>query len=207
MFGTDLNSAFGTYDNSSDMMMAPFTPDVPSQMSRGSSEIVHKSTPLANLGQQQYGQNQNQGGEPIINLNQLNNQLQQAARQQVNQPQVQQLQLPQPSNNVASAPTGNQDPRITLLLNELKKQQAITASMQEQTGYIDRLFSKKKDMLKVLQLALVIVLAMSIHFIIDHYLRNYIKNNDFTFERELLLRLLYPFALLFVLWHMKAFIK
>jgi hypothetical protein len=203
MFGTDLNSAFGTYDNSSDMM-APFTPDVPSQMSRGSNEITHKSTPLANLGQQ-YGQNQNQGGEPIINLNQLNNQLQQAARQQVNQPQAQQLQLPQPSNNIA--PPANQDPRITLLLNELKKQQAITANMQEQTGYIDRLFSKKKDMLKVLQLALVIVLAMSIHFIIDHYLRNYIKNNDFTFERELLLRLLYPFALLFVLWHMKAFIK
>jgi len=199
MFGTDLNSAFGTYDNSSDMM-APFSPDVPAQMSRGSNDIVHKSTPLANL-----GQNQNQGGEPIINLNQLNNQLQQAARQQGHQPQPQQLQLPQPSNNVA--PAANQDPRITLLMNELKKQQAITANMQEQTSYIDRLFSKKKDMLKVLQLALVIVLAMSIHFIIDHYLRNYIKNNDFTFERELLLRLLYPFALLFVLWHMKAFIK
>ena len=205
MFGTDLNSAFGNYDNSSDMM-APFTPDVPSQMSRGSNEIVHKSTPLVNLGQHGQNQNHNQGGEPVINLNQLNNQLQQAARQQGHQPQAQQLQLPQPSNNIAPATT-NQDPRITLLLNELKKQQAITANMQEQTGYIDRLFSKKKDMLKVLQLALVIVLAMSIHFIIDHYLRNYIKNNDFTFERELLLRLLYPFALLFVLWHMKAFIK
>lgn len=197
MFGTDLNSAFGTYESSSDLM-APFSPDVPAQASRGSSEIVHKSTPLANLAQ----------NEPTINLNQLNNQLQQAARQQVSQPVQQQLQLPQPSNHSApSIPSANQDARIAVLLNELKKQQAITASMQEQTGYIDRLFSKKKDILKVFQLALIIVLAMSIHFVIDHYLRNYVKNNDFTFERELLIRLLYPFALLFILWNMKAFVK
>jgi hypothetical protein len=200
MFGTDLNSAFGTYESSSDLM-APFAPDVPAQASRGSNEIVHKSTPLAHLAQG-HGQN-----EPNINLNQLNNQLQQAARQQVAQP-VQQLQMPQPSNHSApSIPPANQDARIVLLLNELKKQQAITANMQEQTGYIDRLFSKKKDMLKVFQLALIIVLAMSIHFVIDHYLRNYIKNNDFTFEREMLIRLLYPFALLFILWNMKAFVK
>lgn len=201
MFGTDLNSAFGTYESSSDLM-APLSPDVPAQASRGSSEIVHKSTPLAHLGQ---GNGQN---EPTINLNQLNNQLQQVARQQVSQPVQQQLQLPQPSNHSApSIPSANQDARIALLLNELKKQQAITASMQEQTGYIDRLFSKKKDMLKVFQLALIIVLAMSIHFVIDHYLRNYIKNNDFTFERELIIRLLYPFALLFILWNLKVFVK
>lgn len=199
MFGTDLNSAFGTYESND--IMAPFSPDVPAQASRSSQQIVHKSTPLANLSQIN---NQN---EPTINLNQLNNQLQQAARQQVGQP-VQQLQLPQPSNHSApSIPNANQDARIALLLNELKKQQTITANMQEQTGYIDRLFSKKKDMLKVFQLALIIVLAMSIHFIIDHYLRNYIKNNDFTFERELLIRLIYPFALLFILWNMKAFVK
>jgi hypothetical protein len=206
MFGTDLNSAFGTYDNTNEML-APFSPDVPAQASRGSNEIVHKSTPIANLGQQStsggYSSN-----EPAINLNQLSNQLQQASRQQATH-SAPQLQLPQPSNNVSSGfqPSSNSDPRIAVLLNELKKQQAITASMQEQSGYLDRLFSKKKDMLKVFQLALIIVLAMSIHFVIDHYLRNYLKNNDLTFERELLIRVLYPFALLFILWNMKAFLK
>lgn len=200
MFGTDLSSAFGSYDNGNDLM-APFTPDVPAQMSRGSSEIVHKSTPIAQL-------SQHSSSEPTINLNQLNKHLQQATHQHTTQ-HVQTLPLPQPSTAISSglSSPSNNDPRIAVLLNELKKQQAITASMQEQSSYLDRLFSKKKDMLKVFQLALIIVLAMSIHFIIDHYLRNYLKNNDFTFERELLIRLLYPFALLFILWNMKAFLK
>lgn len=193
MFGTDLNSAFGsTYDNSNDLM-APFAPDVPQQMSRGTSDIVHKSTPIVNLNQNSNTQT------PSINLNQL------VQSQQAQQAPA--LQLPQPSNNSSRPSTTGQDPRIALLVNELKKQQMLTASMQEQSSYIDKLFSKKKDMLKVLQLALVIVLAMSIHFIIDHYLRNYIKNADLSFERELLLRLLYPFALVFILWNMKAFLK
>jgi hypothetical protein len=193
MFGTDLNSAFGsTYDNSNDLM-APFAPDVPQQMSRGTSDIVHKSTPIVNL-----NQNSTQNHQPSINLNQL---VQQSTQQ------TPAIQMPQPSNNSTRLSTTGQDPRIALLVNELKKQQMLTANMQEQSSYIDKLFSKKKDMLKVLQLALVIVLAMSIHFIIDHYLRNYIKNSDLSFERELLLRFLYPFALLFILWNMKAFVK
>jgi hypothetical protein len=198
MFGTDLSSAFGTFDNApvNDMMMPSFSQDLPvqqPQQQRSSHEIMHKSTPLTSLGQQSSHANE----QPLINLNQMSQQ--QSAPTQVQQPIRHQ---PSPLQ-----PTGNQDPRITLLLNELKKQQMITANMQEQTGYIDRLFSKKKDMLKVLQLALVIVLAMSIHFIVDHYLRNYIKNNDLSFERELVIRLLYPFALLFILWNMKAFVK
>lgn len=190
MFGTDLHSAFGgPYDNMNqqDSMSSYMMVDTPQQPEK--SEIVHKSTPLTHL-----ANNQQQ-----INLNQLQ---QQQQAKPLTQPQ---FHHPQPSNNFPL--TQPNDPRIGLLLNELQKQQQITASMQDKSGYLDRLFSKKKDLLKVIQLALVIVLALSIHFIIDYYLRNYIKNNDLSFERELIIRLLYPFALIFVLWHMKAFVK
>jgi hypothetical protein len=197
MFGTDLNSAFGSYDTPN-VMVSPFTPDLPAQIPRTSSEIIHKSTPIVNLAHSSTISQVTH--EPTINLNQLT---QQSQRQQ-----MQQLQLPQPSNhNVSLQPQGNQDPRIALLINELKKQQMITANIQDQTSYIDRLFSKKKDMLRVFQLSLVVVLGISIHFLIDHYLRDYIKNSDLSFERELLLRVLYPVALLFILWNMKAFSK
>jgi hypothetical protein len=147
---------------------------------------MHKSTPIAQV------QNQQQQ-MPTMTAEQL--------------PKMTGLQAPQPSGNFMASPGTNQDPRIALLVNELRKQQKLTASMQQQSGYIDKLFSKKKDMLKIIQLSLIIVLAISIHFIIDYYMKNYLKNNDLTFERELILRLLYPVSIIFILWNMKAFLK
>jgi hypothetical protein len=204
MFGTELNSAFAPFDSNNDVM-SPFLQDTPISQRGSSSEIVHKSTPIGQLNTNgPVTQTQPQMQQPIvsndsINLNQINNQMHQMSK----------MQLPQPSNNIIpnALNGGQQDPRIAILVNELKKQQMLTAKMQEQSGYLDKLFSKKKDMLRILQLALIIVLAMSIHFIIDFYMKFYIKNNDLSFERELLLRMLYPVGLIFILWNMKAFLK
>jgi hypothetical protein len=145
---------------------------------------VHKSTPVT--------QTQPQFQSPVVSA--------QPPQQSTMQP----IQAPQPSNFMT---TGTQDPRIAMLVNELKKQQKLTANMQQQSGYVDKLFSKKKDLLRILQLSLIIVLAMSVHFIVDYYMKNYLKNNDLTFERELIIRMLYPVSVLFILWNMKAFIK
>jgi hypothetical protein len=105
------------------------------------------------------------------------------------------------------ASPNNQDPKVAVLISELKKQQKMIANMEQQAGYFDKLGSKKKDVLRIIQLSLVIVLALSLHFVIDHYLKTYMKNNDLSFERELVLRLLYPLAVVFIIWNMKAFIK
>ena len=207
MFGTELNSAYAPF-NSDNEVISPFLQDSANvgmdftggsrgMSSSGSSShnIIHKSTPIANLSQHQQGpmtEVQPQFQSPIIS----------AAPQQL--PSSQQLNM---MAMQAPTPGAPQDPRIALLVNELKKQQKLTASMQQQSGYLDKLFSKKKDLLRIIQFSLIIVLAMSLHFVIDHYIKYYIKNNDFTFERELIIRLVYPVAVIFILWNMKAFLK
>lgn len=77
----------------------------------------------------------------------------------------------------------------------------------EEKSYLDKLFSKKKELSKAVQITLIILLAISIHFVIDHYMKMYINNQGLSFERELMLRLLYPLGILFLLWNMKVFSK
>lgn len=195
MFGTELDSAYAPF-NSDNVSVSPFLQDVSNNTSmnftqgnqRSSSEIVHKSTPIANLSQGPVTQTQPQFTAPI-----------QSSSVAVEQIMAQQQQ-PYPT------PT-TQDAKIALLVNELKKQQKLTANMQQQSSYLDKLFAKKKDVLKIIQFSLIIVLAMSIHFIIDHYLKYYIKNNDLTFERELIIRLIYPMSIIFIIWNFKTFLR
>ena len=191
MFGTDLDSAYAPF-NSDNMNVSPFLQDVSNNNTamnnqRSPSEIIHKSTPIANLSQGPVTQTQPQFTAPI-----------QSSSVAVEQIMAQQ----QPY----STPT-TQEAKIALLVNELKKQQKLTANMQQQSSYLDKLFAKKKDVLKIIQFSLIIVLAMSIHFIIDHYLKYYIKNNDLTFERELIIRLIYPLSIIFMIWNFKTFLR
>lgn len=201
MFGTELNSAYAPF-NSDNEVISPFLQDSPNmsmdmsggQRHQSSSPIVHKSTPLVNLSQNgPMTETQPQFQSPIVPV----------APPQMSSTQQMNMQAMQPH----STPGAPQDPRIAILVNELKKQQKLTADMQQQSGYLDKLFAKKKDLLRVIQFSLIIVLALSLHFIIDHYMKFYIKNNDLSFERELILRVLYPVAVIFMLWNMKTFLK
>lgn len=130
---------------------------------------------------------------------------------QIQHQPVEQQPMMKPSSmdvpTTLGSPSQYQDPKVAVLINELKKQQKMIANMEQQAGYFEKLGSKRKDVLRVIQLSLVIVLALSLHFVIDHYLKTYIKNNDLSFERELILRILYPVAVVFIIWNMKAFIK
>jgi len=71
-------------------------------------------------------------------------------------------------------------------------------------GYFDSLVTRKRDVLKMVAIAVIILLAMSIHHVVDFGLKEFIMSNDFTFKQELGFRVLYPFAVLFVLWNIKA---
>lgn len=98
--------------------------------------------------------------------------------------------------------------KLMSILNEIKKQKNCTKPTNENdSSYIDKLFSKKKELIKLLQFSLIIILALSVHGIIDFYLKNFIENNDFTSERVLFIRILYPIVILFFLWNLKTFIK
>lgn len=97
-----------------------------------------------------------------------------------------------------------QEQRLIMALNDYKKRKDETKYSE---SYLDKLFNKKKEIIKILQFSLIIVLGLSIHYFIDYYLKDYINNNDYSFERQLFIRLLYPLAIIFVLWNIKVFLK
>lgn len=100
-----------------------------------------------------------------------------------------------------------QEQRIMHALNELKKRKEDVVTVSSQPSYVDKLMAKKKELGRILQFALIIMLGLSLHYIVDHYLKNYISEHDLSPERQLFLRLLYPFAVLFLLWNLKVFVK
>lgn len=111
------------------------------------------------------------------------------------------------------------DQKIATLMAELKRRKAasqshmytnssaVASTEAESPSYFDKLFGKKKEMYKILQLSLMITLGLSIHFVIDHYLQKYLAEHDMSFERQLILRLLYPAAVLFIVWNLRVFVK
>jgi hypothetical protein len=203
MLGSDLNSAYAPF-NSDNEVISPFLQDSPPMIMSEpmkTSEIMHKSTPIVNLGNNiPISQPQPQFQSPIVPSSSINSiqhtQSQEFSSQHMNQ-----------SLNKPLTQPLTQDQKIAVLLTELRKQQQLTSNMKQQSSYLDKLFSKKKDLLRIIQLSLVVVLALSLHFIIDHYLKHYIESNDLTFERELIIRLLYPISLVFILWNMKVFVR
>jgi hypothetical protein len=95
--------------------------------------------------------------------------------------------------------------KMIAVINEYKKRQATMRPNEE--SYWDKLANKKKEVYKFLQSALIIMFALSVHFLISHYFSIYLENNDLSYERELMLRVLYPAAILFFAWNIIAFIK
>jgi hypothetical protein len=109
-----------------------------------------------------------------------------------------------------------QEQRIAKAIQELKKQKesfnaALQAApappQQEGVSYIDKLTSKKKELGRMLQYALIIALGLSIHFLVDEYIKYYIANNDVSIERQIIIKLLYPLSLVFIIWNLKAFVR
>lgn len=107
--------------------------------------------------------------------------------------------------------------RINALVNELKKQKQ--SPMPVPTGYYgsnyqpveesywDKMVNKRKEILKFVHSGLIILFAISLHFIIDFLLKAYLESNDVSHNREILIRVLYPVGILFIAWNIITFIK
>jgi hypothetical protein len=78
--------------------------------------------------------------------------------------------------------------------------------MQQQDGFFDFLFMKKREMVKTIILALTVVTAFSIHSFFAFWIKSYTLKSKLTLKSEMLLRLLYPLIILIIIWFMKAFI-
>lgn len=99
--------------------------------------------------------------------------------------------------------------KMALLLNELKKQKTMMPQQAPagapayayEESYYDKLMTKRKDVFKFVQSGLIILFAISIHFFIDFILKHYLQEHELSFQREVLLRLLYPAAIIFIAWN------
>jgi hypothetical protein len=90
-------------------------------------------------------------------------------------------------------------------INELKEE--IKKAKGNNDSIIDRYLKKKKDVIKLLGLALLILLALSMNDLIKTYLGKYLLSNDLTDKNEMYLRLSIPLTIYFVIWTLKAFSK
>jgi hypothetical protein len=98
------------------------------------------------------------------------------------------------------------DQKLHLLSAELSKQKEMFET-QKGNNYVDKLLSKKRDIIKLLSISFVILFAISVHYMVDHYLRKYFEDNMLTSGKEFLIRCMYPALVLFALWNIKAFNK
>ena len=74
-------------------------------------------------------------------------------------------------------------------------------------GYFDTMWHKRREVCKLCILALVILLAISGHSTVWHYLQDYIDIKQLEGAAELALRAAYPVAVLIVLWNVKSFMS
>jgi hypothetical protein len=98
------------------------------------------------------------------------------------------------------------DQKLYLLSAQLQQQRE-TFDGAKGTGYIDKLLSKKKDIMKLVVITMVVLLAMSVHWFACHYLKKYLEDAMLGEGKEFLVRLMYPALVLLLLWNMKVFSK
>ncbi len=124
---------------------------------------------------------------------------------------------PQPAPQEVAAPTPlydasaynsqySKEQQLLTIINEMKKRQG-SANAQSGESYFDKLVARKKEVFKFIHSALIIVFALAIHFLVSHYFDHYLKHNDVSFEREIILRVLYPISIIFIAWNIMLIFK
>lgn len=71
-------------------------------------------------------------------------------------------------------------------------------------SFWERMGNKKVEVIKLVVLALVVLLGISMDRVTSHYLANYIGKSFLTDTQEFLVRLSYPITIILALWVIKA---
>ena len=88
-----------------------------------------------------------------------------------------------------------------------KQQQVQYRENYEKKSLIDAIFNKKKEMIRFFSIALIIVLALSMHEIFSEFVKEYIDSNDLSKNKEITLKFLYPISIFILAWGIKVFSK
>jgi len=138
--------------------------------------------------------------------------------QQVQQP-IQQVQQQPPSKSIMYNQSELlQDINESAMKEQMHvlKQEIATQKKQQQMQYresyekkslIDAIFNKKKEMIRFFSIALIIVLALSMHEIFSEFVKEYIDSNDLSKNKEITLKFLYPISIFILAWGIKVFSK
>jgi len=86
----------------------------------------------------------------------------------------------------------------------IKPTTAEQKSQQSNASYIDQLASKKRDVAKLILMALVILLALGTHDLLAFAIKNYVIDQKLSYRQEIGARLLYPILVLVILWNLKT---
>jgi hypothetical protein len=124
--------------------------------------------------------------------------------------------IPPPNNKIPDIPQqydptiytvkNDNDDKIIELQKELLKQKQINIQYDVDTIY-DRFASKKKDVFKLLNISFTVLLAISLHFVLSDLIKNYIMNNEFSSNKEMIIKISYPCFIFLFLWCLKVFNK
>ncbi len=71
-------------------------------------------------------------------------------------------------------------------------------------SFWDRMVLSRREILKLVMLALVVVIGISFERIGCHYITNYINSNDLSTIQELLVRFSFPIVIILILWIIKS---
>jgi hypothetical protein len=128
---------------------------------------------------------------------QMQQQIQPQMQQQI-QPQIQQQMQIQPMNNSNYYMNQSQSqPQI------IKKQQ-IQQNRNPEYSFWDRMALSRNDVFKLVLLAFVIVLGISIEKIGNHYINQYLSDNILSSIQEFIVRISYPIIIFIFLWIIKS---
>jgi hypothetical protein len=213
--GTELNYAYSPIISDQHAMYEPYE-----TLEKPTPPIAQQQLALQQHAQQQHALQQQhappqqkmqkltQSSNPIMEQVQHAASLQQAAPQQRKSQQPIKQNFVQFDQNMFNQQF-EQEQKLMAMLNEMKKrpQQQQQQPVYQEEGYVDKLMSKKKDVLKFIQSGLIILFAISLHFVIDFVLKKYLETHDVSYNRELLIRILYPVGIVFIAWNVIAALR
>ena len=76
----------------------------------------------------------------------------------------------------------------------------------QEPGYFEIMWSRRRAVVKLIILTLVVLLAISCHATVLHYMKQFIDDVEPTHYQEIALRVAYPLLVLAIMWNLKAFV-
>ena len=91
--------------------------------------------------------------------------------------------------------------------NQKRSNQLQYKDSYERKSLFDRFLSKKREMIRFVSIALIIIFSLSMHQTLSEILKEYLENTNISRNKEVLIKFMYPVALFLVAWIIKATVK